>query len=125
MGVASFGMPPFFHWCRLAGGRGTDRQGHYRGDAAKNGADVATGVRQNGSRGDCHEASHQGVLDHVLCAGFAPELVGPQKRLQRSHGSMMRLAARANNEQTARSLLGEYRSTLRFAGLRFRFLLYL
>ena len=117
-------MPPFFRFWRLAGGR-CGNQVHYRSDVAENGADVAAGVGQNGSRGDGHETGHQGVLDHVLGARFAPEQICPRKRLQRSHESMMRLVARANNEQTDRSLAGEHRSTLRVGGLRFPFFWYI
>ena len=37
-----------------------------RGDLAKDRADAVGNVRHNGSRGDCHEACHQGVLDLAL-----------------------------------------------------------
>src|SRR5450755_4552656 len=44
-----------FSFLELAGGRRPDNQGHYRGDAAENGADITAGIGQNGARGDCHE----------------------------------------------------------------------
>ena len=37
-----------------------------RGDLAKDRADAVGNVRHNGSRGDCHVACHQGVLDLAL-----------------------------------------------------------